>query len=339
VVSNNLEDIKGVGPKTLSVLKEANILTIKQLSELTVNELEHLDGIGSTKAEQFISEAKRKLGKSHTSKNSETIEGDQQINHSIIQELQENIEKMNSRVERLDMKVGRFEKNTYNSEKTNQNKGDIQLFNQSSIIDQLKRELINHLKDPAFYESIFKNGIRTYFQDQQKVLEKSQKRQSAKILALKEQIKALQQQISSLEEQICPEKLIETNEKDIPVKDDNKEIDIVKKTQEPLETQKATKNPKNPTMDEKLILNSQKSYDKPIRDLKDIETYIKYILQKGDSIQIDRLIKRRELQNISLTQLKQAIYTLIDKNVVAPAKSSISVQKIDGNIGKLTRIN
>jgi hypothetical protein len=339
VVSNKLEDIKGVGPKTLSLLKEANIRSIEQLSKLKVDELEHLDGIGATKAKQFIREAKKKLEESKINKNSETIELTAGINHSIIQQLHKNMDRINTSIDRLDERIEVLERNHNTSEGTEMKRGDINLFNQSSIIKELKQKLVKQLNDPAFFEKLFSNGIKTYFQEQQKLFQESQKRQSAKITHLKEQIKLLQQQISLLENEIHPKKLKETKKEEIIVEESDIEIDIIRETKQPLEPQKTNIRPANLTMNQELILEPHDSYERSIQDIRDIETYIKHLLEPGDSIQIDRLIKRKELQNISLTQLKKAIYTLIDKNVVAPAESSTSVQKIEGNIGKLTRIN
>lgn len=75
---------------------------------------------------------------------------------------------------------------------------------------------------------------------------------------------------------------------------------------------------------------------KKIESIEDIEEYIINLLGPGDSINIDDLIKLRELQTSSFSMLKEGINDLIQKGVIIASKGS-SIQKIDGIIGKLTR--
>lgn len=77
---------------------------------------------------------------------------------------------------------------------------------------------------------------------------------------------------------------------------------------------------------------------KNIETLEDIKEFIVTILELGDSITIDNLIKIKELQTISFSLLKKAVSELIENNVLYPSKEE-SIQKINGNIGKLRRIN
>ena len=76
---------------------------------------------------------------------------------------------------------------------------------------------------------------------------------------------------------------------------------------------------------------------KEIETIDDIEEFIMSILSPGDSINIDNLIKLRELQTSSFSMLKEAINNLIQKGIVSAFKGD-SMQKIDGTIGKLTLI-
>ncbi|MBN1214497.1 MAG: hypothetical protein JXA99_03550 [Candidatus Lokiarchaeota archaeon] len=75
--------------------------------------------------------------------------------------------------------------------------------------------------------------------------------------------------------------------------------------------------------------------DPSIKKIKDL---ILEILKPRDSITIDNLIQIKELQDISLSQLKKAIKDLIEMNILY-ATNGKSIQKIDGNIGKLIRIH
>jgi hypothetical protein len=75
---------------------------------------------------------------------------------------------------------------------------------------------------------------------------------------------------------------------------------------------------------------------KEIETLDDIKEFITSILKPGDSINIDNLIKLRELQTSSFSMLKEAINNLIQKGILSASKGD-SIQKIDGTIGKLTR--
>jgi len=88
--------------------------------------------------------------------------------------------------------------------------------------------------------------------------------------------------------------------------------------------------------------NFKEEYFKTSEDLdpsiKKIKDLILEILKPRDSITIDNLIQIKELQDISLSQLKKAIKDLIEMNILY-ATNGKSIQKIDGNIGKLIRIH
>ncbi len=75
---------------------------------------------------------------------------------------------------------------------------------------------------------------------------------------------------------------------------------------------------------------------KEINSIEDIKNFIQIILKIGDSITIDKLIKVKELQNVSLSLLKDSIKELIE-NKVLEAFDGVSTQKINGYIGKLIR--
>lgn len=70
----------------------------------------------------------------------------------------------------------------------------------------------------------------------------------------------------------------------------------------------------------------------------DIERFLKSLLKPGDSINIDRLVKINELQKISLSMLKKTINELIKEGILEASKGD-SKQKLDGMIGKLTRVD
>ena len=71
-------------------------------------------------------------------------------------------------------------------------------------------------------------------------------------------------------------------------------------------------------------------------NLEDIKKFIKSMLSPGESITIDDLIEKKELQKIPLITLKHAIYDLIEDGIFEVSEGS-SRQKIGGNIGLLTR--
>jgi len=97
------------------------------------------------------------------------------------------------------------------------------------------------------------------------------------------------------------------------------------------EKQVARKNQKISSTPKKVIEKFE------ITTLKDIKNFIKLILETGDAITIDELIRINELQNISLNLLKQAINELIEDGTLIAAEGN-SIQKIEGNIGELKRV-
>ncbi|MGM0470137.1 MAG: hypothetical protein ACQERB_15160, partial [Promethearchaeati archaeon] len=73
-----------------------------------------------------------------------------------------------------------------------------------------------------------------------------------------------------------------------------------------------------------------------IETLSDLQDFIKLLLEPGEAITIDELIKVEELQNISFNLLKQAINKLIASGALEASEGK-SIQKIQGNIGELIR--
>jgi hypothetical protein len=71
-------------------------------------------------------------------------------------------------------------------------------------------------------------------------------------------------------------------------------------------------------------------------DLAEIKKFIKSLISPGESITIDELIEKTEIQKIPLITLKHSIYDLIDENVFDAAEGN-SRQKIGGKIGVLKR--
>ncbi|TXT62635.1 MAG: hypothetical protein BAJALOKI3v1_530015 [Promethearchaeota archaeon] len=69
----------------------------------------------------------------------------------------------------------------------------------------------------------------------------------------------------------------------------------------------------------------------------DIRLFLKMLLNPGDTITIDEIVRIDALQNISLNLLTQAINDLINNGIFEPIEGE-SIQKIQGNIGKLMRI-
>jgi hypothetical protein len=71
-------------------------------------------------------------------------------------------------------------------------------------------------------------------------------------------------------------------------------------------------------------------------DLIEVKSIIKSKLLPGDSIAIDELTKIKELESFSLTIIEQAIFDLIDEDVL-DASEGDSIQKMNGTIARLIR--
>jgi predicted RecB family nuclease len=56
-ITEDLTEIKGIGPSTALKLKKANINTIKQLADVSADELSVISGVNINSAQKFIAEA------------------------------------------------------------------------------------------------------------------------------------------------------------------------------------------------------------------------------------------------------------------------------------------
>lgn len=82
-----LEDIDGIGEKTISLLRRANIDSVQKLAESTINKLKEIKGIGEKTAIKFIKGARSLLEKplgSIITEKAESLE----IDKNIIREIQ-----------------------------------------------------------------------------------------------------------------------------------------------------------------------------------------------------------------------------------------------------------
>lgn len=107
-----LEDIDGIGAKTLSLLRTANIDSVQKLADSTVSDLKRIKGIGEKTAIKFIKGARDLLGKPLSSNIIEKTES-LEIDKSIIGVIQSNItdihrklEDFNRRLEKLESTIG-----------------------------------------------------------------------------------------------------------------------------------------------------------------------------------------------------------------------------------------
>ncbi|MFX0073939.1 MAG: helix-hairpin-helix domain-containing protein [Candidatus Hermodarchaeota archaeon] len=60
-ITEDLTQIKGIGPSTVSKLNKANVNTFRQLADISPDELSVISGVNIDKAQEFISEAKNHL--------------------------------------------------------------------------------------------------------------------------------------------------------------------------------------------------------------------------------------------------------------------------------------
>ena len=293
MTSDNLKDINGIGPKTLKTLKDANINTLEQLSTLSVYDLEVLDGIGTTKAKQFINEAKKKL------KNSEGLS---KGNYSRKKHAKEVIE--------------------------------------SKLLPKLKRDIMKGILDSDIFQDLIREGIQNHLREQEGEINEKIQSQSEQIAKLQGHIKRLETQLASLRVSLAQEfSLDDVNEEFSNQEKEGKHgTQINLQVEESLEIPESLKSQKPRRIEKDTTSQAEEIISKPIQELEDIENYIKNLLKPGESIEVDELIKKEQLQIVSLSKLKNAIYTLIDKEIITPAESSSSVQKINGKIGRLTRI-
>lgn len=171
----------------------------------------------------------------------------------------------------------------------------------------IKEELIEQIKNSEVSSSYLEVLIVKYLKEKNKAKIKKKR----KLLDIPE----LEERIEQLEEKV--ENLISSIESNIS--DSHKILKIGEK--------------------EKIVPKVKKkpSVKTEIKDLADIQNFIKSILKPGDSISIDELIRIDELQNISLNLLNQAINSLINEGSLK-ATEGRSIQKIQGNIGKLIRM-
>ncbi|TFF97638.1 MAG: hypothetical protein EU547_03775 [Promethearchaeota archaeon] len=223
------------------------------------------------------------------------------------------------------------------SEQTSEEKNFESVLDKSRL-QQFKTEIIDEIKDPNFFRELIQREIENLQSKQEKIYKETQEKQSAKISKLQGQVKYLQKQVSSLMLKMDKKGIIRETHHPPSQMESKRQGELSPQTSKPVQFEKQDKEQvkieekKEEELEEPVIIT------KPIKNLDDIEEYIKLLLKPGDSIKIDHLIKKQELQNISLSKLKKAIYTLIENNVLIPNESTSSIQKIDGTIGKLTRV-
>jgi hypothetical protein len=207
---------------------------------------------------------------------------------------------------------------------------------ESILLPKLKRDIMEGILDSDLFQDLIKNEIQNYLRKQERSIKGKHEHQSGKITHLKEQIEDLKQQISSLRALLNDQYSSDDSDK---ISSDQtsvfKAAPNKSKIDKPLETSDFQK----PQMMEKAKKSKEEEIiSKSLQSLEDIEDYIKYLLNSTESIEVDELIKKEQLQTVSLSKLKKAIYNLIDKNIIIPTESSTSIQKINGKIWRLTRV-
>jgi len=167
-----------------------------------------------------------------------------------------------------------------------------------------KADLINQIKSSGISELQLNSLIKKYLKEKNKTKIKK-KRSLLNIPELEKRVKKLESQIEYLISIINKEKNLNLSKSEVQ---GTHEIPEKKRTIPKIE----------------------------IETLSDLQDFIKLLLEPGEAITIDELIKVEELQNISFNLLKQAINKLIASGALEASEGK-SIQKIQGNIGELIR--
>ena len=92
-MSFKLEDIKGLGKKTVDTLKEAGIDSVEKLANSTLEDLREIKGIGKASAEKYIEQAKELLEESTEQEKEEEKEGELTAEEKEAEEIDEEEQK------------------------------------------------------------------------------------------------------------------------------------------------------------------------------------------------------------------------------------------------------
>ncbi|TFF87385.1 MAG: helix-hairpin-helix domain-containing protein, partial [Promethearchaeota archaeon] len=95
---SQLEDVKGLGEKTVEILKEAGIDSVEKLAKSNIEELSKLKGIGKKTGQNYIDRAKELLGEEGTEKigeegASEVKKEEEEISEEVKEEMRKAEEK------------------------------------------------------------------------------------------------------------------------------------------------------------------------------------------------------------------------------------------------------
>ncbi|TFF88619.1 MAG: hypothetical protein EU550_00995 [Promethearchaeota archaeon] len=177
-----------------------------------------------------------------------------------------------------------------------------------------KSELIEQIKNSRIPEDTLDHLIEKYLE------EKNQK----KIQKKKRQLNLieLENRVNKVEE-----KLIEIIERLNQV---SRKLNIRGSVN--LESQQVSKKPNQNGQESKRNLILKKP-----NNVNEIKRFISNLMNSGDQINIDELFKIPELQETSLTLIKQAINELIKENIFEASEEGDSKQRIDGQISMLIR--
>jgi hypothetical protein len=172
-----------------------------------------------------------------------------------------------------------------------------------------KADLISQIKNSGISATKLDSLIEKYLKEKNKAKIKKKR----KLLDIPE----LEQRIEKLEDQVEFLMSVIKTKNQLPHKKPNLIKQTIKREHAP---------PINRDLPE-VELNTQS----------DIRLFLKMLLNPGDTITIDEIVRIDALQNISLNLLTQAINDLINNGIFEPIEGE-SIQKIQGNIGKLMRI-
>ena len=103
-----LEDINGIGPKTLKLLRSEKIDSVHKLAQMTVKELMKVKGIGESSANKFIAGAKTLLEKPLGSEPTELTRS-VGLNMNIIEKIQSEISNIHTKLEQINHRLKKVE--------------------------------------------------------------------------------------------------------------------------------------------------------------------------------------------------------------------------------------
>jgi nucleotidyltransferase/DNA polymerase involved in DNA repair len=146
----NIDDIKGIGDKTLKDLRSNNINSVKQLANISIEDLIKIKGIGKASAKKFINGAKSLLKEKETQptyiQEVKTVEDSE-----VISQIKRDIKLINSKLENFNIRLERIENKIDRSyKKTSTTKTYKPKIHDRKVFSQVLRERVEYLSKNRF---------------------------------------------------------------------------------------------------------------------------------------------------------------------------------------------